>query len=267
MLEKNLTIKMLVATHKQATMPKDNNLYLPVHVGALGKDGIGYQRDDEGENISHLNPYYSELTGLYWAWKNLDCDYLGLVHYRRFFANKKIGFRENLDIDQVILDKESIKSMLKETDVIVPAKRRYYIQSLYSHYADTHDRQHLDQTREILADNYPEFLSAFDQVMKQTSGYMFNMFIMKKSLVDDYCKWLFPILEELSARIDSSNYSTFDARYLGRVSERLFNVWLLKNQLSVKEVPFIYLEKVDLIRKGKSFLAAKFLKKKYGSSF
>lgn len=261
------TIKIIVATHKQAKMPSDTDLYLPIHVGAKGKESIGYQGDDTGTNISHLNPYYSELTGLYWAWKNLDTDYLGLVHYRRFFAKKATSYRDDIQIDDVILSDEDIRQYLKEADVILPKKRKYYIQTLYSHYADTHEASHLDVTRQIVEELYPQDLSFFDQVMQQRSGYMFNMFIMNKELVADYCNWLFPILEKLFEQIDISDYSAFDARLFGRVSERLFNVWLAKKNLKIKEVPFIYLEKVDLIRKGKSFLAAKFLKKKYGSSF
>lgn len=84
------SIKIVVATHKKYKMP-ENEMYLPLHVGAYGKESIGYQRDDEGENISNLNPYFCELTGLYWAWKNLKEDYIGLVHYRRLFEmNGKI---------------------------------------------------------------------------------------------------------------------------------------------------------------------------------
>ena len=75
-------IKLIIATHKEFQMPQNKELYLPIQVGSEGKDDLGYQRDNTGENISLLNPYYCELTGLYWAWKNLDCDYLGLVHYR-----------------------------------------------------------------------------------------------------------------------------------------------------------------------------------------
>lgn len=78
-------IKLIVATHKKYKMPKDD-IYLPIHVGAYGKDSIGYIRDDSGDNISKKNLNYCELTGLYWAWKNLDSQYLGLVHYRRHYT-------------------------------------------------------------------------------------------------------------------------------------------------------------------------------------
>ena len=79
-------IKILVATHKKYKMPSDTNMYLPIHVGCEGKKKLGFQGDNSGENISVLNPYYCELTGLYWAWKNLKCDYLGLVHYSSYFT-------------------------------------------------------------------------------------------------------------------------------------------------------------------------------------
>lgn len=59
-------IKVIVATHKKYTMP-DDPMYIPVQVGARGKEELGYQKDDEGENISEKNPYFCELTGLYWA--------------------------------------------------------------------------------------------------------------------------------------------------------------------------------------------------------
>ena len=70
-------IKVIVATHKKYQMPKDE-MYIPVQVGAEGKDDLGYQKDNEGENISLKNTFYCELTGLYWDWKNLNADYIGL---------------------------------------------------------------------------------------------------------------------------------------------------------------------------------------------
>ncbi|MBQ3973839.1 MAG: DUF4422 domain-containing protein, partial [Lachnospiraceae bacterium] len=75
------TIKIIVASHKSYWMPEDP-VYLPVQVGAAGKEDLGYVRDDSGDNISGKNVNYCELTGLYWAWKNLEADYIGLAHYR-----------------------------------------------------------------------------------------------------------------------------------------------------------------------------------------
>ena len=259
--------KIIVATHKQFNMPADKDLYLPIQVGNEGKEKLGYQCDNEGENISHLNPYYCELTGLYWAWKNLDCDYLGLVHYRRYFTSKSQAYQENINMDDIILSKLDLEAFMVDYDVVVPRKRKYYIETIYSHYAHTHDANHLDVTRQILSELHPNYLDQFDQVMKQRSGYMFNMFIMSKGNVEAYCEWLFPIVDELYRRLDIKGYSAFEARLFGRVSERLFNVWLAKQNLRIKEVPFIYMEKIDLIQKGKSFLQAKFFGKKYGQSF
>ena len=75
-----MDIKILVATHKAYWMPEDD-VYLPLHVGREGKQDLGFVGDNIGDNISLKNPNFCELTGLYWAWKNLQCDYIGLCHY------------------------------------------------------------------------------------------------------------------------------------------------------------------------------------------
>ena len=51
------------------------------------------------------------------------------------------------------------------------------------------------------------------------------------------------------------------------MSELLFNVWLEYKNIQPKEVPFMYMSKVDLVQKGISFLQAKFFGKKYEKSF
>ena len=88
-------IKIIIATHKQHFMPSDD-MYLPLHVGKSGKEELGYQGDDTGDNISAKNPNFCELTGLYWAWKNLPNYYLGLIHYRRFFSVKRILWKHSI---------------------------------------------------------------------------------------------------------------------------------------------------------------------------
>lgn len=62
----DLTIYTLI--HKHFTKP-DDNMYVPLQVGTAINSPLGYLRDDTGDNISALNGYYSELTGLYWIWK------------------------------------------------------------------------------------------------------------------------------------------------------------------------------------------------------
>ncbi len=65
-----------------------DNLYFPVWAGKNNKPEInGLTGDDTGDNISEKNKYYSELTGIYWVWKNTQSDIVGTCHYRRYFTN------------------------------------------------------------------------------------------------------------------------------------------------------------------------------------
>lgn len=41
----SLNIKIIIAAHKKYRMPQDD-IYLPIHVGAEGKAPIGYQGDN-----------------------------------------------------------------------------------------------------------------------------------------------------------------------------------------------------------------------------
>lgn len=265
-----MKVKLLIATQKENSFPVDD-IYLPVHVGAAcGRTKTMYQRDDAGDNISGLNPYFCELTALYWAWKNLDFDWLGLVHYRRMFSWKKHPAKS---IDSCITSAQ-LFPLLTKYRVIVPQKRYYYIETVYSHYSHTFDGTQLDKAREIISDFSPEYLSDFDTVMHRRSSYVFNMMVMSHELVDAYCSWVFPILFALTDKVDTSSMSPFEKRFAGRVSERLFNVWL-EHMLSsgqitkaeIKELPCIYLGKVNWGKKITGFLRAKFLGEKYKASF
>ena len=59
---------------------------------------------------------------------------------------------------------------------------------------------------------------------------MFNMFICNKDLMSKYCEWLFDILFELEKRVDASQYDSFHARFFGRVSELLLDVYINTNK-------------------------------------
>ena len=271
-------IKIMVATHKQYKMPRDS-IYLPIHVGAEGKtdkDGnpldFGYQKDNDGDNISDKNWCFGTQTALYWGWKNLKADYTGLVHYRRHFLSRKP--KKNEDAFNCILTGEQLYPLLKQYRVIVPKKRHYYVESVYSHYSHTMNggREQLELAREIISEKAPDYLSAFDTFMHRRSAYIFNMMIIEKGLFDEYCSWLFSILLELFNCFDTTGMNDFDRRYAGRVSERLFNVWLAHQietdklkPSDIKEMP--YTEDVNWRKKIAGFIKAKLFLKKYGSSF
>ena len=81
-----MNCKIIVSCHKDDILVNQEP-YLPIHVGkALNTNDLGIAGDDTGDNISSKNKSYCELTGLYWAWKNLKgVDIIGLCHYRRYF--------------------------------------------------------------------------------------------------------------------------------------------------------------------------------------
>ena len=238
-------------------MPNDD-VYLPIHVGREGKTDLGYIGDNTGDNISAKNANYCELTGLYWAWKNLKCDYIGLCHYRRYFTGKNLHTNNAEKKKAIILHRQDYEKLLREYDVILPVKRNYYIETVRSQYEHAHNKRDLDEAEKIVAELYPEYNEAFEKVMSRKKLHILNMLVMKKTLFDEYCSWLFSILFELEKRIDISSYNLYEARVFGFISERLFNVWLEKQQLKVKEVPVINLEKVNWVRKIYKFLKRKF---------
>lgn len=266
-------IRIFIACHKKCDVPQDS-LYLPVQVGAAGKESIGFQRDDEGENISSKNPVYCELTGLYWCWKNLDYDYLGVSHYRRYFTLKSKSYQKKHGPLASVLTEEEAQQLVRKYKVIVPKKRHYYIESVYQHYSNTFSQEQLDETRKILHEKCPEYVSSWDHLMHGTTAWLFNMFLMPEDLVNSYCTWLFDILAELEKRIDVSAMTPFEKRYAGRISERLFDTWLMHQmeigkikKEEVKEIPYLYVGRVDWYHKITGVLKARFLGKKYEKSF
>lgn len=254
-----MDIKILVAAHKKYQMPEEE-IYLPLHVGKEGKTDLGYQGDNTGDNISIKNSNYCELTGLYWAWKNLDCEYVGLCHYRRYFTDKaflgRIPYR-NRKFD-MILSKSQVEELLAKYDVIVPKKRNYYIESIRSHYAHAHKLKDLEETEKIIQEKYPDYTDAFNKVMDGKELHLFNMFIMKKKDFDQYCQWLFDILFELEKRVDISDYDSYQKRIFGFLSERLFNVWLEKNKFNIVYMPTFNAEKIQWGKKIYQFVKRKF---------
>lgn len=230
--EKEESIIVYIATHKMTEFPS-NNIYRPIQVGTSINNNLEIEnKDNVGKNISEKNKSFCELTAIYWIWKNSKANIVGLVHYRRYFF-KKINQKNIINI----IDKDDIKNYLYKYDVIVPKKEYIYKYNVIEQYSIKHNKEDFLECKKIIEEIYPQYIIAFDKVSKNKSEYLYNMFIMRKELLDEYAKWLFDILFELEKRIDIKKYDDYNKRVYGFISERLFNVWLEKNDnFKVKEL-------------------------------
>jgi hypothetical protein len=159
-----------------------------------------------------------------------------------------------------IASESELLTILEKYDVILPRKRNYFIESIYSHYQHAHHIKDLELTRDVITELQPEYLECFDTVMQGRKLHLYNMFVMPSEKVSEYCHWLFSILFELEKRIDVTQYDNYQKRVFGFIAERLFNVWILYNQLNVKYLPVVNLDGENLIKKGLNLLKRKFLK-------
>ncbi len=217
--------RIYVCTHKKFDPPKDD-MYRPIHVGRSISQDLGYEGDDQGDSISEKNKSFCELTGMYWIWKNVECDIVGIAHYRRY-----------LERDGKLLDQEYVERVLNEEgyDVIVPASGMSEYANNQQHFEKTHYKRDYEVTRQVLLEKYPEYERAFDLFSETNLASLGNMVITRKSLYDEYCSWLFDILFEVEKRTDVSEYIPFQARLYGYLSERLFRIWLFMHRYKVKE--------------------------------
>lgn len=243
-------IKIMIACHREYPVP-DDHCYLPLEVGAaLHAEAIpGIVPDDTGDNISQKNENYCELTALYWAWKNLDADAIGLVHYRRYFSKNRLS--------KQIADEADFRKALEKASVILPVKRRYWIETIYSQYIHAHHEQDLSVTRAVITERCPEYLAAYDRKMRRRSGHAFNMLVMRRNLFDAYCSWLFSVLFEVEKRLNISSYDAYNRRVFGFIAERLLDVWLETNRIDYTEMPVLYTESQHWLRKGTALIRRK----------
>lgn len=246
---------ILVVSHKDSIFPK-NEIYKPIIVG---KNQVkSYLKDNIGINISSKNENYCELTALYWAWKNLDFNIIGLCHYRRYFNFSNYeGKNENKLYEEmenfINIKEKTLENILENFDIILPKKVSTGENSIEEQYRKDHISKDWDIMLEVLKEKYPKYYEESLEIFKEKENYGCNMFISEKKLFDKYMEWLFDILLEVEKRIDISK-DNYQKRVFGFMSERLLHLYVNVNKLKVKEYPMIMLH--DRIEKKK--------KKNYG---
>lgn len=245
-------IKLFVCCHKYENVP-EHPLLVPIQVGAaLAEQHFnGFLHDDTGENISAKNRSYCELTAQYWAWKNVDADYYGIFHYRRYLypaAKARRPYRICGSPDEEFLKRlgySNFDQLISNYDLIAPIPENMYI-SVREHYANAphHRKRDLSLAEGIVLEKHPEMADSLEKYLSGTECFFGNICIMKSHLFKNYCSWLFDILGEFDRRADTTDYTAQERRVDGYLAERLFGIYYThrKNELKTIELPRVHFE-------------------------
>jgi hypothetical protein len=245
-----MAIRIYAMTHKKFEEPEDE-MYVPLHVGRAQASELGYLGDNTGDNISNLNCYYSELTGIYWLWKNVhDLDYIGICHYRRYLLNKH----------DLVFQKQELLELLETYDVITSKCISLDYSYRYG-FGDNHNVNDLDETGRVIKELYPEYYETFIKLVNESHTYFGNICVMAKPLYDQYCEWLFSIFSEVQKRIDVESYDSYHKRVFGFISEFLLYVWVTVNQFKAYECKVGLIGEKAETKEVKTKLAKYFLEK------
>lgn len=262
-MSKERKVKIFI-TYKDKHRIISSDIIKPIQTGrVLSEENFeGMIGDDTGDSISILNPYFCELSAVYWIWKHYEeignPEYIGFMHYRRhfLFGNKDykpdyFGLVKFDDVDEDYLkndltDDDNIEKIVTGYDAIFPQKidiKTDKCKTNYEQFKQNHIISDYDSAISILKDKYPEYYEYAQMYNKSSLAYFLDMFIMKKELFFRYCSWIFDILFELKNVISFDRDST-ENRALGYVAERLTGIFLTKlasENLSVKEVPVSFI--------------------------
>lgn len=244
-----MEVKILSCFHKKFKYPT-NSIYFPIHVGKSNSNiDLEISGDDVGQNISDKNKNFCELTAVYWAWKNLSCDIVGLSHYRRYFdfrgkiynlTNRNYCKQDLINEYLAYNDKLKIIQDLRQFDIILP-KVRVLDKSIQDYYIKDHIKSDWYNMKSVIIQLYPEYKDTINKCFNSNKIYYYNMFIMNKQDFDLYCEWLFNILFELEKRINISE-DKYQSRVFGFMSERLLNLYVMHNKFKIKEYPILYID-------------------------
>ena len=219
-----MSVKLYTITHKKFTPPPDP-MYIPLQVGKAISADLGYLGDNSGVHISEKNPFFCELTGMYWLWKNdPNTDYIGICHYRRYLINAKGELFQKAELEQLFSQYDIITTKM----LTLPC-------TYYDGFGQNHYQKDLILTGDILREKYPEYHDTYERMVHDTHTYFGNILITSKPVYDRYCTWLFDILFELEKRVDVSSYDDYNKRLFGFISEFLQTVWIEVNHLNVCE--------------------------------
>lgn len=245
----------------------DNPMFVDVRCGAIfdERENIDMIGDDTGDNISDKRMTFCELTVQYWAWKNIEADYYGLCHYRRYLNFSK--YSHVVDVYGNVVENEKIqkslyslygfhekdmRNMIKKFDIIVSSvldistfPQKY--SSVKAQWCDVDhlDKSVLDITLNIISRIQPNYINTAQSVLNGRRINFCNLHVMRKTIYFDYNQWLFSILFALEKELNISLYSEEGQRIFGHLGERLLAIYVehlrLNNEsILIKELQPIF---------------------------
>lgn len=261
-------VKIFAFHYKPGDKNIGDNSYVHVWAGKNESNEVNQLvGDNTGDNISWKNKYFSELTGIYWAWKNNSADIWGTCHYRRFFTTysepfnyrikrlcyyfigigrKRHGLIYTYNFEywkSKVIDQEEVAKLFQDYDAVMPVMRRLKY-TVEEHYKRYHNAEDLQILREILSIHSPEYLESFERMLHQDRLYANNMFILRNQTFNELNQWLFKILFEFESKVSLSDYKGYQERIFGFLSERLITSWFMHHSFKVKELNLIYFKKL-----------------------
>lgn len=178
----------------------------------------------EGDNIDFLNPWYCELTGLYYLWKHVDDDIVGLEHYRRYFVNDK----------KQLLSENEIKKLLENNDILCNKSTSYSKRRPVITWIDLNEKRYDFDKFLIFCKQYvgDDYVNACNKVLYSDYHCLCNMFICKKELINEYCEFIFDVLFTYQ-KAEMYYNREIPKRIMGYFTEFLFRAWLEFNHKKI----------------------------------
>lgn len=254
----------------------DNPLYVPVRCGAVfdQENPMGIIGDDTGENISRRRMSFNELTVQYWAWKNVQTDYYGLCHYRRYlsFSDKRFMTDEYTMVHVPallpcwekkygLLDQQRMKALIGQYDVVTseyadvgriptPAGRQTTVYDLWNSQSGIFFEPGSIELLFSLIDNMaPEYSDSAREYFSGNKHRGFNCYVMRQELFDRLCRLQFPILFEVERRLDTSGYTETLLRTPGFLGEMLYGIFLYhissREHWNIKELQLVFFQNTE----------------------
>jgi len=238
--------------HTKAPMFK-SEWCIPIQLTRDGTSRLCDLQDNGGDSIADRNVWYSELSGIYWVWKNWlpmhpECEYVGFCHYRRGLdplnaaETNKLYCPKSLSDIQTVLSAtdEAVYKAIEDFDIILPEHVSGFSYETQMG-RDGEKRREADFCCNYIDSQFPEYKNALVKA-RTTMPYMACCFIMRKALFVEYATWIFSImfaLESQTLSVWKSFICYQDIRMPAYINEWLINVWYQKQRdqgARIKEV-------------------------------